>query len=511
MIVMRCPLSVGWLAVALVGCGSPAHTPRLPAASDTVAVAARDGDEASQPKHEAPKTWPARADDARSTLGLQRARAQRRMGLDLRRQGRLEEARRALEEARELFSERGSVREQAETLNDLGEVLFQLGDFDGLDKFEWQVLELAEPAGLHSAAATAWNNLGVGFAARGLPSAALNAHDRCFALRHRLGDLSGEASALHNRGVLLLQLGRLPEGVEELRRAVSLHRRFRAKAELGQSLASLAWGLALDGQPDAALTAYDDALSVLIEAGADYDLCIALEQRAQLYRRLGRLREAREDLERSLVLAEKNGGVSRLHTAYLHLGLGAVLRDQGQTAKAVPLLRQSVEDFEALGAQEGRVMARLELARALRAGGTRAEAIAVLEAALAAVESARANLHLASLRGTYLGGWQDVYRELVDLLAEAALEAPNRGEHQMWAARAFAVSERARARALLDLLAAPSPSEGLPPRADEARRLLLRRQIEQLEAASRPPAAAPFSSIPVGRRAGTCRTARRCG
>ncbi len=433
---------------------------------------------------EAPTTWPARAGDARSTPALQQARARRRLGLDLRRQGRLEEARRALEQARGAFSEHGSIPEHAETSNDLGEVLFQLGDFAGLEQVEWQVLELAESAGLPSVAATAWNNLGAGFAARGLPSAALNAHDRCFALRHGLGDLAGEAAALHNRGVLLLQLGRLREGAEELRRAVTLHRSSGATTTLGQSLASLAWGLALDGQPDAALTTYDDALSVLTAANADYDLCIALEQRAQLYRRLDRLREARQDLERSLALSQRKGGVSPFHTAYLHLGLGAVLRCQGQIAKAVPILRQSVEEFEALGGQEGRVMARLELARALRAGGTRTEAIAVLEAALNVVESARSSLHLASLRGTYLGGWQDVYRELVDLMAEAALEAPNRGDHQLWAARAFAVSERARARSLLDLLAAPAPSAGLPAQADEARRLLLRRQIEQLESAA---------------------------
>lgn len=458
----RWSLFAGLLATAIIGCDSPAHAPQPQGAFGKVSVAS--------------------GEVARSTPGLQRARAQRRLGLDLRRQGRLEEARKALEEARDLFSKHDSAAEGAGTLNDLGEVLFHLGDFEGMEQAEWQALEMAESAGLPSAAATAWNNLGVGFAARGLPSAALGAHDRCLELRHGLGDLSGKAAALHNRGVQLLQLGRLREGIEELHQAVSLHRASGGKAELGQSLASLAWGLALDGQSDAALTAYDKALSVLTEARADYDLAIAFEQRAQLYRRLDRLREAREDLERSLVLSEKNGRVSRFHTAYLHLGLGAVLRDQGQIAKAVSLLRQSVQDFEVLGGQEGRIMARFELARALRAGGARAEAIAALEAALAAVESARANLHLASLRGTYLGGWQDIYRELVDLMAEAALEAPNRSDHQRWAARAFAVSERARARALLDLLAAPSPVDSLSAQAWEARSELLRHQVEQLEA-----------------------------
>ncbi len=482
MTVGRWPLLAACLASLAAGCNPPGHATRSPAAAAVVSLPAR-GNEAFRPRQATPTAGPAHAGVAPSASDLQRARTRHRLGLDLRQQGRLVEARGALEEARDLFSKHGCTAEQAETLNDLGEVLFQLGDLADLEQTEWQALKLAESAGLAAVAATAWNNLGVAFAARGLPSAALEAYGRCRDLRRGLGNLAGEAAALHNRGVQLLVLGRLREGSEELRQAVALHRTSGTTVELGQSLASLAWGLAIDGQPDAALAAYGEALSVLSALRADYDLAVALEQRAQLYRRLGRLREAREDLERSLLLAEKKGGASRFHIAYLHLGFGAVLRDQGQIARAVTLLRQSVREFDLLGGQEGRVMARLELAKALRAGGARTAAIAVLEAALTVVESARASLHQASLRGSYLGEWQDAYRELVDQLAEAAVEAPSRHEHQLWAIRAFAVSERARARALLDLLEAPSAAGGRPAQADEVRLGPLRRRVEQLEAA----------------------------
>ncbi len=417
--------------------------------------------------------------------GLVRAETQRRLGQSLSRQGRLKEALPALETALVLFREHGNARQQAQTLNDLGDVLFLLGEFSLQEHAQWRALELAESAGHCRAAATAWNNLGVSFAARGLPSAALDAYGRSLDLRCAMADRYGkasEAATFHNLGVQFLQLGRVREGVDKLRRAVFLHRESSGPTELGQSQASLAWGLALDGDPEAALATYAEALSHFTEAGADHDLAIALEQRAQLFRRLGHLTSAHEDLERSLALIDAGGGSSRLDAAYLQLGLGAVLREQGRTAEAMPLLRQSTETFEDLKGQEGRVLSRLELARLLRTIGAHDEAIAQLEAALDIVESARADLYLPAFRITYLGGWQDVYLELVDLLAEAALDAPNRRTHRIWAARAFAVAERARARALLDSLAASPPARESSFWNRSPKLETLRHRVEELEA-----------------------------
>src|SRR6185369_1573844 len=63
------------------------------------------------------------------------------------------------------------------------------------------------------------------------------------------------------------------------------------------------------------------------------------------------------------------------------------------------------------------------------------------------------------LRASYQAARQEQYAFLVDLLAERHRREPERG----YGARAFAVSERARARSLLDLLGAerskPGPEE----------------------------------------------------
>ncbi len=407
-----------------------------------------------------------------------RARAHRRLGRSLRRRGHLRQAAARFETAAELFA--ADSAELAPTLNALSDMYFRLGEYERQEEVLWRALEQAASTSDRRTAASSWNNLGVSFAARGRPSAALAAYHRCLELRRDLDDHRGVAATRHNLGVQLLLLGRVEEGAGELRRALAERRRFAAPTAVGQTLASLAWGLTLAAEQDAALAAYAEAVSVLEQEGAVHDLAVTLEQRSQLYRALGRFAEARRDLRRSLDLLESRGGAPPLDAAYLRLGLGAVERRQaapGEATGAVALLREAVETFDRLGAQEGRILARLELASALRqqAGG-RDQATGLLETALEIVEAARSDLRLPSFRATFLGGWQAIYQELVDILASAALEAPP-PEAGALAARALEVAERARARSLLDRMAAARMEQG-----PEGGQMELRGRVEALEA-----------------------------
>ncbi len=419
-----------------------------------------------------------------------RARANRRVGRSLTRQGRLREAEARLETAIELFA--AEPTELAPALTALSDVYFRLGAYERQEEVLWQALEHAVAASDQRSEAASWNNLGVSYAARGKPSAALAAYHRCLELRQDLDDRRGVASSRHNLGVQLLMLGRIDEGVEELRQAVAARRLVEDPAAVGRSLASLAWGLTLDDQRSAALDAYAEAVSLLEQADADHDLAVALEQRAQLYRGLRRNTSAREDLQRSLDLLDSSGGARPVDAAYLRLGLGAVEREQAepdQVAEAVAVLRAAVETFDALDAQEGRILARLELARALRLQESgHDEAIRQLEAAIEIVEAARSDLRLPSFRATFLGGWQAVYQELIDLLASASLAAPA-ADAPALAARALEVAETARARALLDRMAAadlaaeqPSRRVGASPPAGSEPWQGLKDEVEELEA-----------------------------
>ncbi|MEM7587645.1 MAG: CHAT domain-containing protein, partial [Acidobacteriota bacterium] len=404
------------------------------------------------------------ADPAASSS--ERGRAHRRLGQEHSFTGRLQQAVEHLEIAEKLFE--GDPVELALTLNILTDVMMRRGEFERQGEVAWQALDVAAGIGdaraAADAAASAWNNLGVSFAARGQPSGALEGYQRSLELNRDLDNPSRGAATRHNLGVQLLLLGRVEEGVAELRRAVATRRQLGESIGIGTSLASLAWGEALSDRPEAALEAYAEAEQRLSDSGAVQDLAIALEQRAQLLRRLGRFDDALADLDRARELQAAGGELPPLLAAYLDLGHAAIERQRAAStpdhpsdlADAIARLRRSVATFDGLDAQDGRIMSRLELARALRSRGgddppiNLEETEAVLVEALGAIEAARSDLRLPSFRATFLGGWQSVTQELVDLLASAAVAS---GDSAL-AERALEAAERGRARALLDRLAA---------------------------------------------------------
>ncbi len=415
-----------------------------------------------------------------------RARAFRRLGQEHSMSGRMQEATEQLETAAELFAD--DAVELALTLNILTDVLMRRGAFERQGEVAWQVLDIAagidDPTAAADAAANAWNNLGVSFAARGQPSGALEGYQRSLELNRNLDNPSRGAATRHNLGVQLLLLGRVDEGVAELRQAVATRRRLGESLGIGVSLASLAWGESLSDRPEAALAAYAEATQRLEDGGAVQDLATALGQRAQLYRSLRRFDDALADLERSRQLQAAGGELPPLLAAYLDLGHAANERQRAAStspstsdlADAIARLRRAVATFDGLDAQDGRILSRLELARALRfqAGGdplaNLEPAEALLVEALDVIEAARSDLRLPSFRATFLGGWQSVTQELVDLLASGALAAGESAGDQALAERALEASERGRARALLDRLASSrsgtSVAEGLRDRVE---------------------------------------------
>ena len=417
----------------------------------------------------------------------------RRRAEGLRRQGQLQKALQELEMALALAGP--DSEELPPTLNDLGDILFRRGELHHQENVLRRALGQAVSQGDLRSAASSWNGLGRSFAARGRPSAALDAYHRSLELLQDLDDRHATTMVRHDLGVQMLLLGHVEAGVEELRQAATALRQLGRPVGEGQALASLAWGLGLSNRSEEALATYAEALPLLESAKAVHELVRALELRARLYSTLGLFAAASKDLERSLDLLGKSGDAPGLRTAYLQLALASVQRRlcepgaRGQLAELLASLRRSAEDFDAFGAQEGRIHARLELARALRTvDGGRDEAIFQLEAAIEIIEAARSDLRLPSFRAGFLAGWHEVYRELADILASAALESAHgdprsdgpAGGPGVLAARALAVAERARARSLLDRMASADavprgPSPGSMPW------LGLRERVEELE------------------------------
>ncbi|HYN22194.1 MAG TPA: CHAT domain-containing tetratricopeptide repeat protein, partial [Thermoanaerobaculia bacterium] len=128
--------------------------------------------------------------------------------------------------------------------------------------------------------------------------------------------------------------------------------------------------------------------------------------------------------------------------------LGRLLLAQGRIAEADAIFRRCLAGAVESGSAEGRWSAREGLGRIAAARGDLQGALAQLSRALEEIEKVRAGLERTGWRAGYFGDKRSVYAAAVDVLWR--LELLHLGEG--FAGQALEVSQRAKARDLLDAL-----------------------------------------------------------
>ncbi|HEX2251675.1 MAG TPA: CHAT domain-containing protein, partial [Thermoanaerobaculia bacterium] len=179
------------------------------------------------------------------------------------------------------------------------------------------------------------------------------------------------------------------------------------------------------------------------ELGIEREEAVSLISLGQVLRDLGRLPEAREALERARATFEQREETRPLGNALN--SLGELELEAGRPRRALEHFQRAVERGDD---RRGRARSWLGVARCWRTLEEPSQALAALERFIALTEEHRSESVGASLQASFFARRQDGYGMAVDLLMEFHAEQPEAG----WAERAFEISERARARALLDLL-----------------------------------------------------------
>jgi len=313
----------------------------------------------------------------------------------------------AFERAMAAFQAKGDLLNQARTANNLGVHYQKLGRFQAaLDRFEtalatFQTLELPYWQ------AIALNNLGHTQLLLGQPERALYFLDRALTLRRQAGDRLGEAVTLNN-------LGRAQLALDDPGGALSRHR--------------------------AALKLAEAAENAPAEALARYEL-------GRVYRAMGSPEPALEELNAALKLFERTANRARQADALL--AIGAVHHERGQGSDAVDPLERALALYQEIGLETGQVGAHCALARTAREMGRRADAQRHADAAMGIIERLRLAVIDPDLRASFFAVQRQAFELGVDLLLDRHAREPDRGH----AARALTLSERARARGLLEHLA----------------------------------------------------------
>jgi CHAT domain-containing protein len=322
----------------------------------------------------------------------------------------------------------------AVTLHNLGRAQAALGEAEGAFQAYEEALALWQRLGERSKQGQTLNAEGQLYLALGsLPSA----RDRLTQALALLGpgDRGDTARVLAQLGVVVHRIGRVEEGRGYMQRALAVQRQLGNRAGEAETLANLCW-ISLHGGPVEAATA------------------------------------PLETCRRAALLYEAIGDRAGLGAALTNLG--ALVERSGRSAEAAGTYARAVPLLQAAGDRVTQAEALLGLARAQHRRGDDGGAQRAAEGALALVEALRREPASAGLRTSFFASRQELYGFYLDFLMELHRARPAAG----YDGQAFAASERAHARTLLDLLGDAGADRAGVPRTLLAREADLGRRLD---------------------------------
>ncbi len=337
-----------------------------------------------------------------------------------------------LEQALAIHREMKNRGAEAYVLGILGGAHSRLSRYEKAIEYYEQALAIAREVNSPAAEASAISNAGVA-SPRPAP---------------RNGDAgAAEGKALFNLGEVYNRLGRPEKAIEYLEQALVVHRASKNRLAEGSENSELGLAYANLGRPEKAIEYYERALAIAREVKNRADEGSALDNLGQAYANLNRNEKAIEYYVQALAIAREVK--FRLNESQALNNLGQAYNSLGRPEKAIEYYEQALVISREIHARDMEASTLYHLASAERARGNLPAARTHVEQSLTTAESLRsAEITSPELRASFLTGIQSSYQLYTDLLMRQHREQPTKG----FAALALEVSERQRARSLLDLL-----------------------------------------------------------
>lgn len=256
--------------------------------------------------------------------------------------------------------------------------------------------------------------------------------------------------------------------VSELAAARTHYQRARALADdmttRGQTLSGLGAVALILGEVADAEKLFNEALPALRASRDTRNEALTLGG-------LAWVAETRQDWPQALKLYQEGLTLARRSLDRYLEGLalakiGNLQRQLGQLAEAQVTLKQALEHSQKIRDRQVETEANFALAQLAHATGERAAAQRYSATTLDLIETQRQKVASLDLRATYFASLNQPYEFYLQLLQEEHQRAPQAG----FAARALEISERARSRSLLEMLA----ERGVDLRADAPPELVTR-------------------------------------
>jgi CHAT domain-containing protein/tetratricopeptide (TPR) repeat protein len=365
-------------------------------------------------------------------------------GVLLRKMDRLSEARKLYEEAAAISGGLADATNQASSLSNLGTLVLDQDETQHAVTLLVEAAQKAHEGGDRVTQVNALNNLGSAYSLMAERQKALKSYQSALEIARASADDDDEATVLNNLGTSYLGLGEMEAALEHFHQALQIVRRLHKRAEEAKTLINIGITFQRLKRFTEARPAFDQALALAQSLKDQETETFSLSEQASLAVSLNQPAQGLEPAEEALRLAQ--GFPEReLNALYT---LGKVHRDLGETQEA----REELERALALAHERGnpsfQADIELTLAKLDRDHGDPAIALAHAQSAVDTIESIRTRVSNQRLRTTFLATKQDFYEVYIDTLMPpaGATQDPAR------VAAALEISERARARSLLDIL-----------------------------------------------------------
>jgi CHAT domain-containing protein/Flp pilus assembly protein TadD len=336
-------------------------------------------------------------------------------------------------------------RGRAQTLMNIGYASYDLRYMDQALEHYNHALLLWRAANDHRGEALTLTAVGGVHAYLGNKQMALNFHNQAAQLFRTMGDNNGEAVALNGLGYVYENLGEYMKALDCYSRALRLFRMLGNREYENFTIICVGRAYQSLGDNAKALEYYKQLLSRTVNYSQTK--ANALNSVGKVYDSIGDKGQALDYYQRALrlyrAIEDKLGEASTLNN------IGHAYELDGDNDKALAKYTEALSLSQATEDRDGKTTALFNLARVERDLGRFSQARARIEDSLKIIEFLRATVASQELRASYIASVHQHYELYIDLLMRMNGQHPEEGLDLI----ALQVSERARARSLLDMLA----------------------------------------------------------
>jgi CHAT domain-containing protein len=335
----------------------------------------------------------------------------------------------------------GNRQGETDSLGNLGVAYKSLGQYPKAIEYQQQTLAIAREIGDRSTEAASLGNLGFAYGSLGQYPKAIEYQQQSLAIKREIGDRQGEGNSLGNLGLAYYLLGQYPKAIEYQQQHLAIAREIGHRQGEANSLDNLGLAYSSLGQYPKAIEYHQQSLAIEREIGDRQGEAGSLGNLGGAYYLLGQYPKVIEYHQQSLAIKKEIG--DRQGEANSLGNLGVAYQSLGQYPKAIEYQQQHLAIAREIGDQRGEALSLNNLGASYNDLKQYAEAEKVLNNAVEVFESIR----VKELSDADKVALFETYTRTFDNL-QTALIAQNKTD------TALEISERGRARAFVELMAA---------------------------------------------------------